>query len=211
MLKRYRPTTASSMGLSLAFDMATHKGISYMAIRCRVESDGKVVDYYLLATSIRKKHIDQEMHKRLTTLLNGLLPNWKEKLIGCSTDDAQSMTGNVKGVVTRISQDITGGFIRTWCGLHQLDLAIKHNIDKFLPREFIQQLTKLISYLRKQRNFISDMRKMRPDYCKTRWVSLHRVSKWLMDNKVSVTQNLISTSSQYAPSAQWWFLLCKYA
>ena len=49
---------------------------------------------------------------------------------------------SVERVVTRISQDVPSGFIRTWCGLHQLDLAIKHNIDKFLPLEFIQQLTK---------------------------------------------------------------------
>ena len=32
----------------------------------------------------------QVMHKRSTTLLNGLLPNWKEKLIGCCMDGAQS-------------------------------------------------------------------------------------------------------------------------
>ncbi|KNH09702.1 hypothetical protein XU18_0387 [Perkinsela sp. CCAP 1560/4] len=58
--------------------------------RCRVRSMVRLSITICLLFPSEKSTWGEMMHKRLATLLNGLRPNWKEKLIGCCTDGAQS-------------------------------------------------------------------------------------------------------------------------
>ena len=37
---------------SIAFDTATHQGVSYLAVRCRIEHEGSIQNYHLVAIPI---------------------------------------------------------------------------------------------------------------------------------------------------------------
>jgi hypothetical protein len=65
------------------------------------------------------------MFKVLVKFLNALHPPWKDYLIGGSTDGAQSMTGQIHGLATRLSQSTSATLVWIWCGLHQLDLVME--------------------------------------------------------------------------------------
>ena len=84
--------------------------------------------------------------------LSPLCPSWKKKLISLSTDGASAMTGKHQGAVT-INEACKSKIYRSWCGLHQLDLAIKRAIRSLVDEEFIGWITSLTGCLRRQKGF----------------------------------------------------------
>ncbi len=62
------------------------------------------------------------------------------------------------GLVTRFERLALPGFIRIWCGAHQLDLFMQEFFKALLQEQFYSTLTAFIGYLRRQQNLISDMK-----------------------------------------------------
>ena len=63
------------------------------------------------------------------------------------------MTGRISGFVTRMEEVVLPGFIRIWCGAHQLDIVMHQFYASLLNEQFYKDLTWLIGYLRRQQKF----------------------------------------------------------
>lgn len=100
------------------------------------------------------------------------------------------LTGRLSGGATQFQQVANSGFIRVWCGAHQLDIVVQKVYSIFGDEEFYKQLTSLISYLRRQYNLISDMKSKAPTLSDTRWASIHGVSEWFKKNRTQSTRTL---------------------
>lgn len=110
------------------------------------------------------------------------------------------MTGRISGVATRFQNVAKRGFIRIWCGAHQLDLVLQDAYCELANETFYTQLTSLISYLRRQQNLISDMRTKAPKVSDTRWESMGDVSKWFKTNRIAIVEYLGQKNPACVPS-----------
>ena len=71
------------------------------------------------------KHTTLAMKNLYCAFMNASVPKWESKLIGVCMDGATSMTGRAIGFATQLQNDVESGFIRTWCGSHQVDFAVE--------------------------------------------------------------------------------------
>ena len=78
---------------------------------------------------------------------NALSDNWKEKLIGISSDGASNMSGRFSGVVTRLHQVSVQGCYRVWCAAHQMDLVVQKIFLKLCNDSFMTTVMSIKSYL----------------------------------------------------------------
>jgi hypothetical protein len=92
------------------------------------------------------------MYLLVTRFLDIVCPHWRQKLIGLAADGASVMTGEFKGVITRLEKDVPHKVYRIWCGLHQLDLVMKHGFNDLMDGEVVKMLTKLVKQCREQLN-----------------------------------------------------------
>ena len=113
----------------------------------------------------------------------------RTKILNIATDGEPTMTGHIQGVQTRFEEAATGSIFRVWCGLHQLDLAAQKQYEEMFDGEFTKLLTGLIGYLRRQPDLISDIGKC-PTFASTRWLSMPRVTEWLMQHRAKVVEYL---------------------
>ena len=77
----------------------------------------------------------------------------------------------------------------------------------FFHDDFYGKLTGLIGYLRRQQNLINDMNATYPKVADTRWLSLGRVSKSLLQKHIPVSDYLKLKKPACAPPCEWWIHL----
>ncbi len=165
----------ASWAYSIGLDASTNSfGVSMLDLRIRIPVNGDIHNFHMLAIPMFAKHSGEEMFKLLSDSLSALDHDWKIKIVGITIDGAASMTGVRKGIVSRIQAVAAKGFIRVWCGAHQLDLALKKALGR-LPKAFLTTLTTMIAYLRRQQKLISEMKSKNPYYITVRWSSLCQV------------------------------------
>ncbi len=78
-----------------------------------------------------ERHTGRYMFEIFAKLFDVLDGNWSDKIIGATSDGASSMTGRYEGTVTYIQKEAKPGFIRVWCGLHQLDMVVPKTVTNF--------------------------------------------------------------------------------
>jgi hypothetical protein len=110
-------------GYSAAFYCATYHSTTYMDIRVRLFRNDAIVNLHLLALPMFERHSGEYIFDLFNRLLSVLDPNWRQKIVGVTTDGAANMTGSDSGAVSRIERETFQGFYRAWCGLHQLVLT----------------------------------------------------------------------------------------
>ncbi len=143
-----------------------------------------------MALPIFERHTGRYMFEIFAKPFDVLDGNWRDKIFGATSDGAASMTGRYEGTVNYIQKEAKPGFIRVWCGLYQLNIVVQKTVTNFFDDDFYSTLTGLIGYLRRQQNLISDVKYTCPKVADTRWLSLGRVSKWLLTNYIPVTDYL---------------------
>jgi hypothetical protein len=112
-------------GFSIALDSSTLHGMSYLDVRIRFSLHDVIYNFHILALPLFDRHTGEDMSDVLVQFLNAFYPQWRDILVGSSTDGARSMTGNLGGLSTRFGQCSPAKLIRIWCGLHQLDLVMQ--------------------------------------------------------------------------------------
>ena len=140
----------STWAFALANDASTHYGKSYFDNRVRFHLDGIIHNYHVLAIPIFDRHTGENMFNLISRLLDIICPDWRTKLIAVGSDGANSMTGRLQGVVTRLEEAAMFKIYRTWCGLHQLDLAMYYAYDEVWTGKFLDDMHRFIGYLRAQ-------------------------------------------------------------
>src|SRR3989440_4323337 len=141
----------SSWAFSLANDASTHYGKSYFDNHIRVHVDGKLHNYHLVVILMYEQYTGENMFTLMMRVLDVICPQWRRQLIGVGSDGANSMTGHLQSVVTCLARESTNmKFYRVWCGLHQLDLVLKHAYIELWENEVVNIMKKFIAYLRQQ-------------------------------------------------------------
>ena len=178
---------------------------SYLDIRIRLHlKEAGIINAHLLAVPVYVRHTAQAIFNTATKALDVLCPSWRDIIVGISTDGERKMTGRVSGVATRFRQAAKPGFIQIWCGAHQLDLVLQNCYVHFGNEVFYQQLTAVISYLRRQQNLVAEIRTKAPKIADTRWESMYGVSLWFKLHKIALDEYFQSKRPACAPPPIWW-------
>ena len=141
--------------------------------------------------------------------LDVLCPRWRTQLIGIGSDGANTMTGHLKDVVTRLIKESSNTKVyRVWCGLHQLDLVLKDAYKELWDNEVVEIMKKFITYLRRQYGLIAEMQATCPKLT-TRWLVMGKVCKWLLTKRIALFEyiNSAPTIVSTAPPDWWWVVI----
>ena len=124
-LQRISEVLWKCWAFSIALNMATHMGTAYCNTRIRVWYDGTVHDFHLLSIPMHDGHKALNIFNTFSKAMDAIFLDWRKTIIGASSDGKRKMTGRNQGVVTRIQRVACDGFMRVWCGAHQLDLCMQ--------------------------------------------------------------------------------------
>ncbi|KAH6577801.1 hypothetical protein BASA60_003877 [Batrachochytrium salamandrivorans] len=97
---------------ALALDASTCQGTSYVDVRVRFVWQRQLYNLHVVSVPFLGSHTGKAQFEMICKLFDVLSPNWKQQLIGASSDGAPNMTGAVSGVITRLEQAALGGFYR---------------------------------------------------------------------------------------------------
>jgi hypothetical protein len=175
----------------------------YLDVRVTVYVKGRVSNWHLLAIPMCESHTGEHMFNLLATLLDSLVLDWRNQLIGVTSDGASSMTGLYRGVFTRLQRVAITGFYRLWRAAHQLDIAVKKTFRSKCDESFVNILALLSGYLRRQQNLVLEM-KSKCSFVHTRWISMSKVLKWLVANRIRIVAYLEEKQAQCTPPDNWW-------
>jgi hypothetical protein len=123
---------------SVALNMATHMATSYCDVRIRIFRKSTVHDFHLLSIPVHERLTGETIFNTFAKAMDALFPDWRETTTGASSD-GEKKTGRHQGVITRIHRVAKPGFMRVWCGAHQLDLCMQSFYLPF-PKRSTQHL-----------------------------------------------------------------------
>lgn len=121
------------------------------------------------------------------------------------------MTGCNVGFTTRLANSVDNhhAFYRVWCLAHQLDLIVKaslHAIADASGFPFMNTMTTVIGWLRRQDILIRQMGSKCPYYINVRWTSVSKVLKWMLANKPAICAYFQGKQYANTPSTEWWLI-----
>lgn len=114
----------SCWAFSIALDGGNKSSTSYLDFRLRLVLGYELFNIHLIAAPMYESYTGDNMFLLCSKILDVLCSNWKEKIIGVTTDGASNMTGRHVGIVTQIQRVDNDGFYRIWCTAHQFDLVV---------------------------------------------------------------------------------------
>jgi hypothetical protein len=198
-----------SWAFSIALDGGNKSDTSYLDVRLRVISNhGVLLNLHLLAIPMRERHTGEHMFELVSTALDNLSPEWRSQIVSVTTDGASSMTGQYRGVASRIANVALPGFYRVWCALHQLDLVLQRLYNSLCDDSYVGTVTSLTGHLRRQFNLINEMGSKCPRFVSTRWMSMSKVVKWFVAHRLQITTHLATRNVTWMPTDQWWIVTC---
>jgi hypothetical protein len=174
--------------------------------RIRICQKSTVHDFHLLSIAVHERHTGETIFNTFAKAMHALFPDWREAITGASSDGEKKMTGRHQGVITRIHRVAKPGFMRVWCGAHQLDLCMQ-SFYLAIPDTFYSTFTLLVAYLRWQQNFISDERSQCSLICNTRWLNIVKVTTWFDRHRLAVVAYLEEKEPNCMPDDSWWILM----
>ena len=117
------------------------------------------LNFHLMPILLYELHTVDNMFEVLKRFLDDVfLDSWSKKCVAILEDGANNMTCRVQGLVTFIQDCCLPGMLRIWYGLHQLDLVVQRVFKPYSEGQLYSNLKTLICHLRRQANFISEMR-----------------------------------------------------
>ena len=84
----------------------------------------------------------------LVKFLDSLYPEWRKLLAGVASDGDCLMTGRLRGVLSRRSEEALLELYRIWCGLQWFILLMQQVYFASLEEDFYSILTSVIGHLR---------------------------------------------------------------
>jgi hypothetical protein len=201
----------SKWAFSVAFDASTDlQQTSWVDVRIRYYQNSALENLHLITLPFAGRHTGLATFDMFVKLFDAVCPLWKDKLIGCSTDGAANMTGRLSGVVTRIQNVVKPNFMRVWCLLHQIDI-IMQKVYKRAGCNFYKLLTSIISFLRRQKNLVEEMQAICPNLSATRWASMSRVARFLVEKRSEIVTYFAETEPSdrfdQLPTPAFWIMI----
>jgi hypothetical protein len=192
---------------SIGLDGGNNAGSAYLDIRMRCYYKDNLHNFHLLAIPMRERHTGQYQFDLVVTALDVFAPNWRYQLIGVTSDGASTMTGCIQGTCTRLARECHTTLFRIWCGAHQLDLVMKKAFGRLCNDRFLNVVTGVTGYLRRQQNLMAEMKSMCPTFACTRRISMGKLLKWLTEKRTKLLQYLEQKKPSCIPSNEWWIII----
>ena len=101
-MQQLRDILAKSWTFSVAMDMSTHMSTSYLDIRIRLHWEDDILNFRLLAIPMFERHTGEAMFRVASMAFDVLCSDWRDILIGVSTDGERKMTGKIQGMYARL-------------------------------------------------------------------------------------------------------------
>ena len=95
--------------------------------------EANLFNLHLIAIPFECSHTGDNMFNGVKQVLDALCSDWRDRLIGITTDGAMNMVGKFRGLATNLQHSVTNksDFYRVWCGAHQLYLVVKISKTSF--------------------------------------------------------------------------------
>jgi hypothetical protein len=197
----------SGWALLMGLDGGNKSDTSYLDVRIRVCIQKRLYNLHVIAIPMRERHTGENIFNPLSTTLNNLAPDWRNRILYVTTEEASSMAGQQQGIASRLQNVSLPGFYRVWCEIHQLDLVLQKLYNSVCDDSFVGTMTSMTGPLCRQFNLIAQTGSKCPRFVETRWMLITKVLKWLMANRVPVEQHLLSRNVNWIPSGAWWIIL----
>ncbi|ETN17945.1 hypothetical protein PPTG_05603 [Phytophthora nicotianae INRA-310] len=174
---------------AFASDISTHYERSFMDQRLRLAVDGVLVNIHLLAIPVFERHTAIVQFNLISTTLDVLYGQWRDKMIGVASDGENTMTGRHAGVVTLLENEATHPILRVWCAAHQMDLVMKAAFAIVDDGNFVKNTKDLIVHLRRQKLLIADMGTAAKKLT-NRWLYMGNALEWILRNHAQLNTHL---------------------
>ena len=96
------------MGIFDCLRWGNKASVPYLDFRLRFVLGFELFNMHLIACPMYESHTGDNMFALTGKILDVLCQNWKEKIIGVTTDGASNMTGCHVGLVTQIVSFVFG-------------------------------------------------------------------------------------------------------
>ena len=189
---------------SIALDGGNKASVPYLDFRLRFVLGFELFNVHLIACPMYESHTGDNMFALTGKILDVLCQNWKEKIIGVTTDGASNMTGCHVGLVTQIERVSNKGFFRIWCAAHQLDLIVQDRFKSMFNDSFVHVIQGITGHLRRQKNLIQRMKSTCPRFIDSRWLSMGRLLSWLIIKRREVQAHFDERNPPCRPPDEWW-------
>lgn len=147
-MKTILSNNISKWTLSLKNDVSTHRDSSYLSNHIRFHLHDQFHDIHTTNIPMFEWYIGLNIYLLITRFLDIVYPHWQQKLIGLTAGDASVMTGQFKGVITRVEKYVPHQVYRILGGLHWLDLVMKYGFNDLMDGEVVKMLMKLMDWWR---------------------------------------------------------------
>ena len=190
----------------VAIKMTTYMETAYCNVRIRICHKNTVHEFHLLSIPVHDRHTGKIIFNTSAKAMDALYLDWRDMIIGASSDDKKKMTGRHQGVIMRIKIISKPGFMQMWCGAHQLDLCMQ-SFYLAIPDTFYSTFTSIVYYLRQKQKFILEERSQCPLICDTLWLNMIKVTTWFDKHRLVVVAYFEEKNPACIPDESWWILL----
>lgn len=101
-LERIRQILQEAWTFSFAIDSGNVQSTIYLDIRVRFFWKGEIRNIHLLAVPVYGKKSAENLYELCESILDCIAPDWKDKLLGFSSDGEPTMTGRINGIGKRL-------------------------------------------------------------------------------------------------------------
>jgi hypothetical protein len=202
----------NSYGFFIAIDGAGWKRHKHVGIRFRfyIGQDLHSVfgGHLCISSTPSTKTATAHVFDSIVELFDLIDVDWKDKLVGVTTDGARDMIGVYNGLQTRFKNVATHKLICIWCGCHQLDLELSHRYtDPVFAVGGVLWTTILDDFVTLLRKRARIFKGVCPSRANTRWYRVSRTTRWIATRYSEIReQHRIRPFSEF-PSDTWWVVL----
>ncbi|ETL49497.1 hypothetical protein F442_01046 [Phytophthora nicotianae P10297] len=186
---------------------------SYLEFRVKVYGGGAMHNVHLISIPAFEGKCKTMMYCTLERVMNVVLPNWRQRLIGIATDGDAQMPARVLDIIARLQQEAATPVVyRSSSGCHQLDCIVSNFFSSLQGGCFLLVLKELSAYIRRQPELLARMtpapRCPRTTSSsissKEKWVALGKETNWIATHRELICHHLDTEKPPSAPDSSWW-------
>ncbi|KAF4039137.1 hypothetical protein GN244_ATG08739 [Phytophthora infestans] len=164
---------------------------SYLEFRVKVYGEGAMHNVHLISIPAFENKCKAMMYSTLERVMNVVLPNWRQRLIGVATDGDAQMPARVLDIIARLQQEAATPVVyRSSSVCHQLDCIVTNFFSSLQGGCFLLVLKELTTHCS-----VSS---------KEKWVALGEETNWIAAHRELICQYLDVEKPPSAPDSSWW-------
>uniref|UniRef100_A0AAV1VCD7 Transposase n=1 Tax=Peronospora matthiolae TaxID=2874970 RepID=A0AAV1VCD7_9STRA len=186
---------------------------SYLDFRVKVYGQGAMHSVHLVSIPAFESKCKGMMYNTLDKVLSAVLPSWRHRLIGVTTDGDARMPARVLDIVARLQEEAATPIVYRSCtACHQLDCIVTNFYSSLQGGCFLLALKDLSTYIRRRPELLAIMSPppALPEVTSSslslreRWIALGKETNWIAAHRNLVFHHLEVVKPPSAPDNAWW-------